>query len=38
MWNDIHTKSRISDLKGRNVGIIDGRDLWSAPLRWAEVA
>jgi hypothetical protein len=28
----------LRNLKGSNAGIIDGRDLRSAPLRWAQVA
>jgi hypothetical protein len=27
-----------SNLNGYNIGIIDGKELWSAPLRWAQVA
>jgi uncharacterized protein YraI len=28
----------LSNMRGCNVGTTDGRDLWSAPLRWPLVA
>jgi hypothetical protein len=28
---------RLRNLRGCDVGIADGRDLWNAPLRWAQV-
>jgi hypothetical protein len=31
----INIKVLLSNMRGCNVGIVDGRDLCSGPLRWA---
>jgi hypothetical protein len=28
----------LTNLKGCNVSITEGRDIWSVPLKWAQVA